>query len=35
MLVPLLEFCGKDLAQSQGVNTAEQLAALAEIEAAI
>jgi hypothetical protein len=35
MLVPLLEFCGKDLAESQGVNTAEQLAALAEIGAAI
>ncbi|MGD9726735.1 MAG: hypothetical protein AB7G68_20545 [Nitrospiraceae bacterium] len=35
MLVPLLEFCGKDLAESQGVNTSEQLAALAEIGAAI
>ena len=23
MLVPLLEFCGRDLAESQGVNTAE------------
>lgn len=35
VLVPLLEFCGRDLAESQGVNTAEQLTALAEIEAAI
>lgn len=35
MLVPLLEFCGRDLAASQGVNTTEQLAALAEIDAAI
>ncbi|HSE59168.1 MAG TPA: hypothetical protein VLA99_10750 [Nitrospiraceae bacterium] len=35
VLVPLLEFCGKDLAESQGVNTAEQLAALAEIKAVI
>ena len=35
VLVPLLEFCGKDLSESRGVNTAEQLAALAEIEAAI
>jgi hypothetical protein len=35
VLVPLLEFCGRDLAESQGVNTVEQLAALAEIEAAI
>ena len=35
VLVPLLEFCGRDLAESKGVNTAEQLAALAEIEAAI
>ncbi len=35
VLVPLLEFCGKDLADSQGMNTAEQLAALAEIKAAI
>ena len=35
MLVPLLEFCGRDLAESQGVNTAEQLEALAEIGAAI
>lgn len=35
VLVPLLEFCGRDLAESQGVNTAEQLAALAEIKAVI
>ena len=35
VLVPLLEFCGRDLADSQGMNTAEQLAALAEIKAAI
>lgn len=35
VLVPLLEFCGRDLAESQGVNTAEQLAALAEIQAVI
>ncbi len=35
MLVPLLEFCGRDLAESQGENTAEQLSAFAEIEAAI
>jgi hypothetical protein len=35
VLVPLLEFCGRDLAESRGVNTAEQLAALAEIQAAI
>lgn len=35
VLVPLLEFCGRDLAESQGVNTTEQLAALAEIKAAI
>jgi len=35
VLVPLLEFCGRDLAESQGMNTTEQLAALAEIKAAI
>jgi hypothetical protein len=34
-LVPLLEFCGRDLAESQGMNTTEQLAALADIKAAI
>jgi len=35
VLVPLLEFCGKDLAEFGGVNTTAQLAALAEIRAAI
>jgi hypothetical protein len=35
VLLPLLEFCGKDLAESQGINTADQLAALAEIGEAI
>ncbi len=34
-LVLLLEFCGRDLAESRGMNTTEQLAALAEIKAAI
>jgi len=35
VLVPLLEFCGRDLAESQGMETSEQLAVLAEIKAAI
>ena len=35
VLVPLLEFCGRDLADSQGKETTEQLAVLAEIKAAI
>jgi hypothetical protein len=35
VLVPLLEFCGRDLADSRGINTTEQLAALAEIKVAI
>ena len=35
MLVPLLEFCGRDLADSQGMQTSEQLAVLAEIKMAI
>lgn len=35
VLVLLLEFCGRDLTESQGMNTTEQLAALAEIKAAI
>ncbi len=35
MLVPLLEFCGRDLAESQGVNTSEQLVALAKIKVAL
>jgi len=34
-LVRLLEFCGRDLADSRGTNTAEQLAALAAIKATI
>lgn len=34
-LVPLLEFCDRDLAEYQEMNTTEQLAALAEIKAAI
>ena len=35
VLVPLLEFCGRDLADSQGMETSEQLAVLAKIKAAI
>ncbi|MGZ8406218.1 MAG: hypothetical protein ACXW38_11295, partial [Nitrospira sp.] len=35
VLVPLLEFCGRDLAESQGIETSEQLAVLAQIKAAI
>lgn len=35
VLVPLLEFCGRDLAESQGMETSEQLAVLAKIKAAI
>jgi hypothetical protein len=35
MLVPLLQFCGKDLADSQGLDTAEQLRALASLQVAI
>jgi hypothetical protein len=35
VLVTFLEFCGRDLAESQGINTTEQLAALAEIKLAI
>lgn len=35
-LVPLLEFCGRDLAESQGgVNTSEQLVALTKIKVAL
>jgi len=34
-LVPLLQFCGKDLAESQGVNTAAQLSVLASLQVAI
>ncbi len=35
VLINLLEFCGRDLADSQGMNTGDQLAALADIKAAI
>lgn len=35
VLIPLLEFYGKDLADSKGVKTSEKLSALAEIEVVI
>jgi hypothetical protein len=35
MLVPLLQFCGKDLADTQGMDTADQLSALASLQVAI
>lgn len=35
MLLPLLQFCGKDLAALQGMNTAAQLQALADIQVAL
>ena len=35
MLVRLLQFCGKDLSESQGLDTAEQLGALASLQVAI
>jgi hypothetical protein len=35
MLVPLLQFCGRDLAETQGLDTAEQLRALATLQVAI
>jgi hypothetical protein len=35
MLVPLLQFCGKDLADTQGVDTAKQLSAVASLHVAI
>lgn len=35
VLINLLKFCGRDLADSQGMNTGDQLAALADIKAAI
>jgi hypothetical protein len=35
MLVPLLQFCGKDLADSQGLDTAAQLRALASLQIAM
>jgi len=35
MLVPLLQFCGKDLADFQGLDTSEQLRALASLQVAM
>lgn len=35
MLIPLLQFCARDLAQSQNLDMTQQLSALAEIQAAI
>lgn len=35
VLVPFLQFCGKDLAKSQGLNTAQQLKALDDVQAAL
>ena len=35
VLVPLLQFCAQDLAESQGVDMTQKLSALAEIQAAI
>ncbi|NWF73599.1 MAG: hypothetical protein HXY51_11240 [Nitrospirae bacterium] len=35
MLIPLLQFCARDLAQYQSLNMAQELSALAEIQAAI
>ena len=35
MLIPLLQFCARDLAQSQSLDMTQQLSALAEIQAAI
>ena len=35
VLVPFLQFCGKDLAKSQGLNTAPQLKALDDVQAAL
>jgi hypothetical protein len=35
MLIPLLQFCARDLAQSQSLNMTQELNALAEIQAAI
>ena len=35
VLVPLLQFCAQDLAESQGLDMTQQLSALAEIHAAI
>jgi hypothetical protein len=35
MLIPLLQFCARDLAQSQNLNMTQELNALAKIQAAI
>jgi hypothetical protein len=35
ILIPLLQFCARDLAQSQSLDMTQQLSALAEIQAAI
>jgi hypothetical protein len=35
MLIPLLQFCARDLAQSQRLDMTQELSALAEIQAAI
>ena len=35
VLVPFLQFCGQDLAKSQGLNTAQQLKALDDVQAAL
>jgi len=35
MLIPLLQFCARDLAQSQSLNMTQELSALAKIQAAI
>lgn len=35
MLIPLLRFCAQDLAESQGLDMAQKLSVLAEIQAAI
>ena len=35
MLIPLLQFCARDLAQSQSLNMTQELNALAKIQAAI
>jgi hypothetical protein len=35
MLIPLLQFCAQDLAESQGRDMTQELNVLAEIQAAI
>jgi hypothetical protein len=35
VLVPLLQFCARDLAESQGLDMTQKLSVLAEIQAAI